>query len=130
MTGSMSGIHMNNRTGIRRLVKALDNSCAGLQDAVTHEAAFRQEVILAAVGIAVSFMMNVTGAEHALLIGSLLLVLIVELVNTAIEAAIDRISLERHPLSKRAKDAGSAAVLLTLVHAACVWGVILLGKVG
>lgn len=121
---------MNKAVGINRLVKALDNSCEGLRDAVSSEAAFRQEVVLAGVGIAVSFLLNVTAAEQALLIGSLMLVLIVELVNTAVEAAIDRTSLERHPLSRRAKDAGSAAVLLALLTAVAVWGVIILGKIG
>lgn len=116
---------MNKAAGIARIVKALDNSCEGLRDAVSTEPAFRQEILLVGVGIAVSFLFNVTLAAHALLIGSLMLVLIVEMINTAIESAIDRISDERHPLSRRAKDAGSAAVLLALLNAAVIWGVIL-----
>lgn len=116
---------MNKSTGITRMVRALENSCQGLRDAFSTEAAFRQEIALAGAGIAVSFLLNVPPASHALLIGSLLLVLVVELINTALESAIDRISLERHPLSKRTKDAGSAAVLLALINAACIWGVIL-----
>ncbi len=121
---------MNKTTGIARVVKALDNSCEGLRDAVSTEAAFRQEILLVGAGIAVSFLFSVSPVAHALLIASLMLVLVVEMVNTAIESAIDRISGERHPLSRRAKDAGSAAVLLALLNAACVWIIIVGGTNG
>ena len=115
-------------TGLRRLINATRSSLAGLAAAARHEAAFRQELILAAVLLPTAFFLDVDYFEKALLIGSVLLVLIVELLNTAVEVAIDRISAETHPLSKRAKDLGSAAVMLSLVTAAGVWLLVLLGR--
>ena len=115
-------------TGIRRIVSAARNSVAGLAAALRHEDAFRQELILAAILIPLGFFFGVNGLERALLVGSVLLVLIVELLNTAIEATVDRVSLEVHPLAKRAKDLGSAAVMLSLVLAASVWLFILLDR--
>ena len=115
-------------TGIRRIVSAARNSLAGLAAAVRHEDAFRQELILAAILLPVALFMNVTFLEKALLVGSVLLVLIVELLNSAIEATVDRVSLEVHPLAKRAKDLGSAAVMLSLVLAASVWLFVLLDR--
>ena len=115
-------------TGIRRIVSAARNSLAGLAAAVRHEDAFRQELILAAVLVPIAIFMNVTYLEKALLVGSVLLVLVVELLNSAIEATVDRVSLEVHPLAKRAKDLGSAAVMLSLVLAASVWLFILLDR--
>ena len=114
-------------TGIRRLVAAARNSFAGLGDAVASEAAFRQELVLAVVLVPLALWLGQTGAERALLAGSVLLVLVVELLNSAIEATVDRVSLERHPLAKRAKDLGSAAVLVALVLAAATWLLVLLG---
>jgi diacylglycerol kinase (ATP) len=114
------------KTGIRRLVNALFYSFDGLADAFRHESAFRQEVLLAAILVPTAFLIHVTAAERAMLIASVLLVMIVELLNTGVEVAIDRISFEHHSLSKRAKDIGSAAVLLTLLLLACVWGVIVI----
>ncbi len=114
------------KTGLRRVWNALHYSIAGLRAAYQHEDAFRQEALLAVLLIPVSFFLPVTGVGRALMIGSVLLVLIVELLNSAIEAAVDRISLERHHLSKRAKDIGSAAVLLALMNVALVWGCVLL----
>jgi diacylglycerol kinase (ATP) len=108
-----------------RLYKACGYTCAGLAAAWRHEGSFRAEVIAAAVLVPVACVTARTLLEGALLIGSVLLVLIVELLNSSIESAIDRISLERHELSKRAKDTGSAAVALTLVLAMLVWGAIL-----
>jgi diacylglycerol kinase (ATP) len=116
------------KTGIRRLVNAFFYSCDGLADAFRHESAFRQEVLLAAILIPTSFFLHVTAIERALLIASVLLVMIVELLNTGVEIAIDRISFEHHSLSKRAKDIGSAAVLLTLLLLAAVWGLIVIPK--
>lgn len=113
------------RGGLARLWKALGYSLAGLRAAYGAEAAFRQEVWLALPLAAVAFWLPVDGSERALLIGALLLVLIVELVNSAIEAVVDRIGPEYHALSGRAKDIGSAAVLLALVNGAAVWGCIL-----
>lgn len=114
------------KTGLRRVWNALHYSIAGLRAAYQHEDAFRQEALLAVLLIPVSFFLPVSGVGRALMIGSVLLVLIVELLNSAIEAAVDRISLERHHLSKRAKDIGSAAVLLALINVALVWGCVLL----
>ena len=113
------------KTGVARIVQAFLNSLAGLGDAWRHESAFRQEILLAAILVPVACGVPVTGTERALLVGSVLLVLVVELLNSSVEAAIDRISLDRHSLSKRAKDLGSAAVLVTLVLLAVVWGLVL-----
>ena len=115
-------------TGLRRLLSATRNSAAGLSEALRCEDAFRQEVILAAVLIPLAFVLTSTGVQRALLIGSVLLVLIVELLNSAIEATVDRISFENHRLAKRAKDIGSAAVMLALVNAALIWGVIVIDR--
>ena len=113
------------RRGVTRLVNALRHSAAGLTAAFQHEAAFRQELLLAAVLIPLALFLPVTGTGKALLVGSILLVLIVELLNSGIEAVVDRVSLEVHPLSKRAKDIGSAAVLVALANAAVVWLLVL-----
>src|SRR5882762_6555574 len=94
--------------------------------AFRHEGAFRQECLLAAFHIPAALLIPVGGTERALMIASVLLVLIVELLNSAVEAAVDRISLENHVLAKRAKDIGSAAVFLSLINAAAVWLLILL----
>lgn len=96
-------------------------SSAGLRAAWRHEEAFRQEAILAAVLAPLALWLGDTSLERALLIGSLLLVLIVELLNSAVEAVVDRIGADPHELSGRAKDMGSAAVLLSLLLAAGVW---------
>jgi diacylglycerol kinase (ATP) len=113
------------KTGFTRLLHAFHNSMAGLSDAWRTESAFRQEAVLAAILIAIACVVPATAIERAMLIAAVLLVMIVELLNTGIEIAIDRISLDRHPLSKRAKDMGSAAVFLSLVQWAVVWGLIL-----
>ncbi|MGH8741095.1 MAG: diacylglycerol kinase [Burkholderiales bacterium] len=104
---------------------ALRCALAGLAVAWRHEVAFRLEALAFAVLLPLSFYVAETGVERALLIGSLLLVLIAELVNSALEATLDRISLEEHPLVGRAKDICSAAVFLALVNAAAVWLLIL-----
>jgi diacylglycerol kinase (ATP) len=108
------------RTGLRRVWHALGYSLAGLR-AGWSETAFRQEAIAAAVLLPVAFWLGKTWLETALLAGSLLIVMIVELLNTGIETAIDRIGPEWHDLSKRAKDMGSAAVLLSLLLWAGIW---------
>jgi diacylglycerol kinase (ATP) len=115
------------KTGIQRVWNAMFYSMAGLKAAYRHEDAFRQEMWLAVFLIPASFFLPVHGAGHALMIASVLLVLIVELINSAIEAAIDRISLENHKLSKRAKDIGSAAVLIALINVVATWLLVLLG---
>ena len=113
------------KQGLRRLINALGYSRDGLASAWKHEAAFREEVLLAAIAIPLGLWLGRTGLEKALLVGSILLILIVELLNSAVEAVVDRVSDEHHELSKRAKDIGSAAVLLTLLLAAILWGLIL-----
>ena len=105
---------------LARILRAFGYSWLGLKAAVRHPA-FRTELIAAAIMAPLALMLTSDGVERSLLIGSLLLVLIVELLNTGIETAIDRISPERHELSGRAKDMGSAAVLLALINAALVW---------
>lgn len=114
-----------NAAGLRRLIDATRYSLAGLAEAARHEAAFQQELILAAVLVPLGLWLGSGGVERALLVGSVLLVLVVELLNSALEAAVDRVSLEDHDLSKRAKDLGSAAVMLSLVNAAAVWLLVL-----
>jgi diacylglycerol kinase (ATP) len=113
------------KTGLIRILHAFFNSLAGLGDAWTHESAFRQEVALAAIMIPAACVVPVMPVERALLVTVVLLVLIVELLNSSVEAAIDRISFDHHSLSKRAKDIGSAAVFVSLVLAVAVWAVIL-----
>jgi diacylglycerol kinase (ATP) len=115
------------RTGPTRIWNALCYSLAGLAAAFRHEPAFRLEVLLAAILIPVALVMPVSGLGKALLIAAVLLTLIVELVNAAIEATVDRISLENHPFAKRAKDIGSAAVLVSLVNLAAIWLLVLFG---
>lgn len=115
------------QTGLRRLWNALHYSRAGLRAAYVAEDAFRQELRLAALLIPLALFLSPNGLGLALMIGSVLLVLIVELLNSAIEATVDRISLDAHPLAKRAKDVGSAAVLLALLNVLAVWACVLLG---
>ncbi len=115
------------KTGLKRVWNAFFYSIDGLRAALRHEDAFRQEVLLAAALIPAALFMPATGTGKALMIASVLVVLIVELLNSAIEAAVDRISLEHHELAKRAKDIGSAAVMLALVNVPVVWGLVLFG---
>ena len=109
-----------------RLLRALRHSFAGLRAAFSREAAFRQELVLAAVLLPVAVWLGEDGVERALMIGSLLLVLIVELLNSAIETVVDRVGAELHDLSGRAKDIGSAAVLISLVNVPVIWALVLL----
>jgi diacylglycerol kinase (ATP) len=113
------------KTGLRRLRNAVGYSIAGLRAAYICEDAFRQEAHLAALLIPLAIYLPVGGVGRALMIGSVLLVLMVELLNSAIEATVDRISLEHHLLAKRAKDIGSAAVFLALANVAAVWACVL-----
>jgi diacylglycerol kinase (ATP) len=115
------------KTGLRRVWNALHYSLAGFRSAYLHEDAFRQEVLLAVLLLPLAFVLENSGVGRALMVGSVLLVLLVELLNSAIEATVDRISLEQHELAKRAKDIGSAAVLLSLLNLAAVWGLVLFG---
>ncbi len=113
------------RRGLRRLLNATRYSIDGLAAAWRHENAFRQELVLAAVLLPVALLLPLPGVEKVLLVSSLLLVLIVELLNTAIEVAVDRDSVEIDPLAKRAKDYGSAAVMISLLIAGMTWLTIL-----
>lgn len=116
---------LKGKRGLQRLMNATRYSIDGLAAAWKHEDAFRLELLLAAVLAPVAVLLPVTAVEKVLLVGSLLLVLIVELLNTAIEAAIDRDSLRIDPLAKRAKDYGSAAVMIVLLIAGMTWVTIL-----
>ncbi|MGC4080314.1 MAG: diacylglycerol kinase [Rubrivivax sp.] len=109
------------RTGLDRILRATGYSAAGLSAAFRGESAFRQEVFAAVVMLPAAFWLGRSWVEIALLAGSVVLVLIVELLNSAIEAVVDRVGLELHELSKRAKDLGSAAVMLSLVLAGAIW---------
>ncbi|MDO9100673.1 MAG: diacylglycerol kinase [Candidatus Nitrotoga sp.] len=121
----MTNVNPHKATGLRRLVNAMGYSLSGLRLAWKDEAAFRQEVILAIILVPVAFMMPVGEIQRVLLVGSVILVLVVEMINSAIEAVVDRVSLDIHPLAKKAKDMGSAAVLLALANAILIWIMIL-----
>ena len=125
MTATDESPHKGRR-GLVRIWNAFGYSLAGLTAAFTHEDAFRQEVFLAVVLIPAAFFTPVSGLGKAMMVASVLLVLIVELLNSAVEAAVDRVSLENHRLAKRAKDIGSAAVFLALVNVPLVWVLVLL----
>lgn len=114
--------------GLKRILAASSYTVQGLYMAWRIEHAFRQEVLLFLLGLVFAFVLPVSAFEKLTLIAVLMLVLIVELINSAIEAVVDRISLERHPLSKNAKDFGSAAVGLTLLLAAITWGTVLYNR--
>ena len=113
------------KTGLLRVFNALKYSCAGLQEAFRNEDAFRQEVLLASVVVPLAFLLEAEMLGRALMIACVLLLLIVELLNFAIEATVDRISLEHHRLAKRARDIGSAGVLLSLLNLVLVWTLVL-----
>jgi diacylglycerol kinase (ATP) len=113
------------KTGIKRLANAFSYSVAGTLAAFKHEDAFRQEVILSTILIPLAIYLGQTAIEQALMITSILLIIIVELLNSSVEATVDRISVKRHKLSKRAKDIGSAAVFFSLVNATVIWFLIL-----
>jgi diacylglycerol kinase (ATP) len=115
------------KTGLRRIWNALFYSFDGLKAAYRHEDAFRQEVWLAVVLIPLALLLPAPGTGKALMIASVLVVLIVELLNSAVEATVDRVSLEQHLLAKRAKDIGSAAVLFSLINVVVVWLLVLFG---
>ena len=108
-------------TGVQRIVHAAGYSMAGLSAAWRHESAFRQECALAALMLPAAWWLGRDWVETALLAGSVMAVLIVELLNSAVESVVDRVSAELHPLSKRAKDIGSAAVMLSLLTCGAVW---------
>jgi diacylglycerol kinase (ATP) len=113
------------KTGLRRVWNAFFYSLSGLNAAFKHEDAFRQEVILAALMIPGAFLLTHDNLARALMIGSVLLVLVVELINSAIEATVDRISLKDHVLAKRAKDIGSASVFIAMMNVIAMWALAL-----
>ena len=113
------------KTGLRRLINAFGYSIAGTFAAFKHEDAFRQEVVLAVVLTPVALYFGETAIHQALMISSLLFIIVVELLNSSIEATVDRISVKHHKLAKRAKDIGSAAVFFSLINAAVIWFLIL-----
>jgi len=113
--------------GIGRLYRAFGWSMAGLRATFINEAAFRQELLLCLILAPLAFYFGTTGLEKALLLGSLFLILVVELLNSGVEAVVDRIGEEDHELAGRAKDMGSAAVFLSLVNAAVIWILVILG---
>lgn len=117
----------NQNKGLTRIIKAGGYSCKGIRAAWINEAAFRQEVIVTLVAIILSFFIDVSGLERILLVGSVVLVVILELVNSAIEVVVDRIGSEYHELSGRAKDMGSAAVLIAIILGLFIWVTILWG---
>jgi diacylglycerol kinase (ATP) len=117
--------HKNNPGGLKRVWNAMFYSFRGFSAAFRNEAAFRQELGLAVVLAPIGIWLGTTGVERALLVGSLLLVLMVELLNSGIEAVVDRVGLERHELSGMAKDIGSAAVFVSLLNVLVVWGLVL-----
>jgi diacylglycerol kinase (ATP) len=113
------------KSGLRRILNAFYNSADGFKAAWRNEHAFRQEILVFTIAAAVALSLPVSAFQKLVLVGVLVLVLIVEIINSAIEAVVDRISLERHPLSKNAKDLGSAAVALAIGLAAMTWAVVL-----
>jgi diacylglycerol kinase (ATP) len=115
-----------NARGLKRIINACYFSAAGFKATWQHEEAFRQEVILFVLATPLAIWLGQTAVEKVLLIGSVVLVLLVELLNTAVEAVVDRVGFEHHELSGRAKDIGSAAVMLSLAWAAVTWALILL----
>jgi diacylglycerol kinase (ATP) len=114
-------------TGLRRIVNAAGYSWAGLKAAWRTEAAFRQEVLLVLLLLPLAMVLGHTGAERALLVSACLVVVVVELLNSALEAVVDRIGTEHHPLAGAAKDMGSAAVLVSLIMVVLVWLLVLFG---
>ena len=113
------------KKGLVRLWNATGYSRDGILAAWRHEAAFREEILLAAITIPLALYLGKTGVERALLVGCIILILIVEILNSAVEAVVDKASPEMHDLAKRAKDMGSAAVLFSLTNAAVIWACIL-----
>jgi len=114
------------KAGLRRILNAASYSLAGLAAAARHESAFRELVVLLLIAGPAALWLGDSGVERALMIGAVLIALVVELLNAAVEAAVDRVSLEDHRFAKRAKDIGSAAVMLALFNAAVVWLLIIL----
>lgn len=118
------------KTGVQRVMDAFGYSVKGLAASWKHEAAFRQEVVMAVILIPAAFWLAQTHIELILLIGSVFWVLMAELANSALEAVVDRIGSERHEISGRAKDMGSALVFLSLMLLAIIWAIIIINRFG
>lgn len=116
------------KTGLQRIFDAAGYSWKGLKAAFKHEAAFRQELFLCMLLTPLAFYLGNSAIEYVLMLGSLVIVLLVEILNSAIEAVVDRTGDEYHEFSGRAKDMGSAAVLISLLNVALVWGILLAGR--
>jgi diacylglycerol kinase (ATP) len=116
------------KSGLKRIFSAFTYSCDGLKFAWQNEHAFRQEMLVAVIGTVTALSMKISAFEKLMLIAVLLFVLVIELINSALEAVVDRISLEQHPLSNNAKDLGSAAVALSIGIAVAAWGVVLFNR--
>jgi diacylglycerol kinase (ATP) len=116
------------KRGWQRIVTASSNTMDGIRAAWENEAAFRQEIVVLVIGAVVALSLKISAFEKLVLIAVLVQVLLVELINSALEAVVDRISLERHPLSKNAKDFGSAAVALAIGLAVAAWAVVLYNR--
>lgn len=114
-------MYKKNPQGLKRLLKATGYSYKGICAAFKHEAAFREEVLLAAVAIPLAIWLDVSQVERILMISSVLLIVLVELLNSALEAVVDRVGQEHHELSGRAKDMGSAAVFIAMIIAGYIW---------
>ncbi|MGA8864582.1 MAG: diacylglycerol kinase [Gallionella sp.] len=114
------------RPGLTHAWRATGIALQGLRAAWQHEDAFRQEILIAAIAIPVALLLPASPLGKVMMVASILLVLIVELLNSALETAVDHTSLEQHPLAKRAKDIASAAVFLSIVNALAIWGLVLL----
>jgi diacylglycerol kinase (ATP) len=125
MLGTSMESPFKGKTGLKRIINAFGYSVEGLRAAYKNEDAFRQEIRLAIVLIPLAAYLGKTGLERAIMIACVLLVIIVELLNSSVEATVDRISLDHHLLAKRAKDIGSAAVLLSLLNLFVVWSLII-----
>lgn len=116
------------KSGVKRIFSAFFYSIDGFKNAWKNEHAFRQELVLVIIGAVIALVLPVSAFEKLMMIAVLVLILVVELINSAIEAVVDRVSLERHSLSKNAKDFGSAAVLLTFLIAVATWAVVLFNR--
>ncbi|MES2073220.1 MAG: diacylglycerol kinase [Pseudomonadota bacterium] len=116
------------KSGVKRIFSAFFYSIDGFKNAWKNEHAFRQELVLVIIGAVIALVLPVSAFEKLMMIAVLVLILVVELINSAIEAVVDRVSLERHSLSKNAKDFGSAAVLLTFLIAVATWSVVLFNR--
>lgn len=124
-TATESTVNPHKRTGLMRVVRAVGYSLEGVGSALKHESAFRQEMVLALVMVPFAVLAPVTLVAKVLLISSVFAVLVVELLNSAIEWIVDYISLDKHPMAKRAKDMASGAVFLSLLCCGIIWGLVL-----